>query len=73
MKSNLITIAGFSNTAEAGIVKGALEHAGIQVFLAYESTGSIPEITANFSSGILLQVREPDAPKAKEILSSFNS
>ncbi|WP_263411263.1 putative signal transducing protein [Terriglobus tenax] len=63
---DLVTVARFSNPAEADLAQGILESAGIEFFLSGEEASHL--IPASFGSR--LQVRRADEEAAKELLNN---
>ncbi len=65
---DLITIAKFSETFEANIVKGRLEEEGIECLLQNELIVNTIWMSSDAVGGIKLKVNPSDVQRAKEIL-----
>lgn len=70
MTENLVTIARYSTTYEANMVKSQLESAGIPAFVADEYTIGVNWLYSNALGGVKVQVPESLAPEALEILAA---
>jgi len=66
------TIAKFTYTSEALIIKGRLESDGIEVFLADNLTIDTDPLISNAIGGVKLKVLTEDVEKAREILNSIS-
>lgn len=69
----LVTVAAFSQPYQAELAKAHLESEGIQAFLSDEYVVGINWFLSNAVGGVTLQVAEPDAVAAREILSTDQS
>ena len=72
MKDSFFTIASFTYSSEAQVVKGRLESEGIMVFLANHYTVDTDPLISNAIGGVTLNVFDRDREKAQEILDSIN-
>ena len=72
MTENLVTIGRYSTPYEANMVKSQLESAGIPAFVADEYTVGMNWLYSNALGGVKVQVPEPLASKAQQILASEN-
>lgn len=72
MKDIFFTIASFTSSAEAQVVKGRLESEGIAIFLRDGHTVNTDPLISNAIGGVKLNVFERDREKAQEILDSIN-
>jgi len=70
MTDKLITIANFIEPFQANLARVKLESEGIKCFLGGENFVATYWLLSNADRGIKLQVRESDAKRALEILSS---
>jgi len=68
MSERLITVAVFTTGTQAHMARIALEDAGIACFIADENVATVNWLWTAAVGGIKLQVIEPDAPRAAEIL-----
>jgi hypothetical protein len=68
MAGRLVTIATFSESAQAHVARSALEAAGIQVALNNEETVSLFGSITTALGGIRLVVREEDEEQAVKVL-----
>ena len=66
------TVAVFTYSSEAKIIKGRLESEGIEVFLSDEHTIDTDPLVSNAIGGVKLKVLSDNAEKAAEILNSIN-
>jgi len=67
-QSDIVTIATFGTPYEAQLAKGLLEENGIMACVADEYTVGINWLYSNAVGGVRLQVAEPDAEWALELL-----
>lgn len=65
------TVARYQYTAEAHIIKGRLEHEGIEVFLSDNLTIDTDPLVSNAIGGVKLKVLAKDAMAAQHIISSI--
>ena len=72
MKDIFFTIATFTYSAEAQVVKGRLESEGIKVFLADHHTIDTDPLISNAIGGVKLNIYEKDREKALEIFDAIN-
>lgn len=72
MSQKFTTIAKYTYTSEALIIKGRLEADGIQVFLSDNLTIDTDPLVSNAIGGVKLKVFSEDADKAKDILNSIS-
>ncbi len=63
----LVTLASYFSPAEAFVARAALESAGLEAWVADESTGT----TYGVAVGTRLRVREEDEQSARELLEAF--
>ena len=70
MTEKLVTIATYADPIEANLAKIKLASEDIDCFLADENAVAVYWLAAGAMGGIKLQVKEADASKAAEILSS---
>ena len=68
MKNTFCTIATFTYTSEAQIIKGKLASEGIEVYLANEHTINTDPMASIAVGGVKLQVLNTQKEKALEIL-----
>ena len=68
-KLKIVTIAQCSMPTEAYILKGKLQSAGIQAFVADANTVGVNWFYSNAIGGVKVQVKEEDAVKALAIIS----
>lgn len=73
MQNTFSTIARYTYSSEAEIIKGRLEAEGIKVFLKDNITIDTDPLVSNAIGGIKLNVLTEDTAKAKEILQSISS
>ncbi len=66
------TIATFQYSTEAKIVKGRLEHEGIDVFISDDLTIDTDPMVSYAIGGVKLKVKTEDKDKAVSILKSIN-
>ena len=72
MDSTFVTVAVFTYSAEAGIIKGRLDAEGVETFLVDNLTIDTDPLVSNAIGGIKLKVRKEDEEKAREILATIN-
>lgn len=70
MSEKLVTIATFSQSVEADLVKSKLESEDIECFIADQNVIQWNWLYSNAVGGIKVQVRESDAKRALEIIRS---
>lgn len=70
MKENVLTLATFPNITEASIIQGKLARAGIESYVVDSNMNFTDSVPGDDFGGVLLNIREEDASKAQEILSS---
>ncbi len=68
MNSTFVTVARFTYSSEAKIIKGRLESDGIQTFLYDDITIDTDPLISNAIGGVKLKVAKEDEEKAKKIL-----
>lgn len=68
MNTRLVTVASFRDLPQALLAKGALDSTGIPCFLANENIVRLDWLLAGAVGGIRLQVPEPVAEKALQVL-----
>ncbi|MAX70571.1 MAG: hypothetical protein CMC76_05640 [Flavobacteriaceae bacterium] len=73
MQNTFSTIARYTYSSEAEIIKGRLEAEGIKVFLKDNITIDTDPLVSNAIGGIKLNVLAEDEAKAKDILKSISS
>ncbi|WP_406685459.1 DUF2007 domain-containing protein [Seonamhaeicola sp. MEBiC1930] len=73
MTDTFITIAKFTYSSEAQIIKGRLEADGIQVFLYDNITIDTDPLVSNAIGGVKLKVLSYQFEEAKNILDSINN
>jgi hypothetical protein len=66
--SKLVVLNSYSTRAEAELVKGALQAAGIPAMTQSDTVGGMREHIAWSGAGFQVLVREEDAPAAREAL-----
>ena len=66
----LVVVQSFGNRLEAELAKGVLEEAGIQAIIQGDTAGRMREHLAWSGAGFKILVREDDAAKARDVLSS---
>jgi hypothetical protein len=64
----LVVLNSYGNRAEAELVKGALEAAGIPAMTQADTVGGMREHIAWSGAGFQILVREDDAAAAREVL-----
>ena len=69
-KDDVVVVATFTGMDEAAVARGALEHEGIQTFLANEHLVAIAWQLSQATGGIRLSVAAKDAERARKILAS---
>ncbi len=69
---NLVTLASFSSSPQANLVKHALEEAGIPCFLNDENITSINPFLSPIVEGIKLHVSQDNLAEAKKVLAEFD-
>jgi len=67
---DLVVVATFIGMDEAAVARGALEHEGIQTFLANEHLVAIAWQLSQATGGVRLAVAAQDAQRARDILAS---
>jgi VIT1/CCC1 family predicted Fe2+/Mn2+ transporter len=72
MEQLFTTIAVFTYSSEAKIIKGRLESEGIEVFLSDELTIDTDPLVSNAIGGVKLKVFTENVEKANKILQSIN-
>lgn len=70
MVNNFVTVATFSNYVDANLAKQLLESAGIQCYLANESTLNTAWHLTVAVGWLKLQVHQADLEQAKDVLAS---
>ncbi|APY08632.1 hypothetical protein BWZ20_10100 [Winogradskyella sp. J14-2] len=73
MNNTFVTIARYTYSSEAQIIKGRLEAEGIRVFLKDNITIDTDPLVSNAIGGIKLNVLAKDESKAKDILKTISS
>lgn len=71
MSDSFETIATFTYSSEAQIIKGRLEADGIDVFLSDNFTIDTDPLVSNAIGGVKLRVKTEDVEKAKALLKSI--
>jgi hypothetical protein len=71
MTQDLVTVATFTTAIDAHLRKNLLEGEGIRAFLADELTGDRLLGGAAYG-GVKLQVAQPDAERARQILQAHD-
>ena len=71
MNETFVTIAKFTYSSEAQIVKGRLEADGIQVFLGDNFTVDTDPLVSNAIGGVKLKVYKEDEERARKVLSEI--
>jgi len=69
--ARLVTIAKFSQLIEAQLSRATLVGHGIEAFIADEQFATMNPLYLNALGGVRLQVREPDAVRAVEVLAAL--
>ena len=72
MKKTFETVAKFTYSSEAVIVKGRLESEGIPVFMTDHLTIDTDPLVSNAIGGVKLKVYTEDKIRAQEVLNSIN-
>lgn len=72
MNPTFVTVARFTYSSEAKIIKGRLESDGIQTFLYDDITIDTDPFISNAIGGVKLKVAKEDEEKAKNILASIS-
>lgn len=67
----MVTIKSFDNYFTANIILGKLQDAGIQCYLADETTATLYPVLLNAIGGIKLTVNENDVAEATDLLEKF--
>jgi hypothetical protein len=67
---NLVVVQSFGNRLEAELAKGVLEEAGIQAIIQGDTAGRMREHLAWSGAGFKILVREDDAARARDVLTS---
>lgn len=70
MTETFVTIATYTYSSEALIIKAKLESEGIPVFMTDSLTIDIDPLVSNALGGVRLKVKTKDEAKAKEVLGS---
>ncbi len=65
---DLVTVATFSDVAQAELARERLQLEGVQAFVLDDATGGVMPFMTNALGGIRVQVKPEDADKAREIL-----
>ncbi|WP_417871561.1 DUF2007 domain-containing protein [Winogradskyella sp.] len=73
MKETFVTIARFTYSSEAQIIKGRLEAEDIKVFLKDSITIDTDPLVSNAIGGVKLNVLAEDESKAKAVLNSISA
>ena len=73
MPDTFVTIARYTYSSEAQIIKGRLEAEGIEVFLRDNITIDTDPLVSNAIGGVKLKVLAKDEEKAREILNEMTS
>ena len=73
MKDTFVTIARYTYSSEAQIIKGRLEAEDIQVFLRDNITIDTDPLVSHAIGGVKLKVLATDENKAREILNSITN
>jgi len=68
----MITVASFDNIEQAELLKGQLEHAGIQAFLADAAVVTLNWMYSNAVGGVKVQIHEDDLERAKALLQELD-
>ena len=71
MQNTFTTIARYTYSSEAQIIKGRLEAEGIKVFLKDSITIDTDPLVSNAIGGVKLNVLAEDESKAKAVLNSI--
>jgi len=72
MEPTFVTIAVFTYSAEAGIIKGRLDAEGIETFLFDNLTIDTDPLVSNAIGGVKLKVRKENEAEARKILATIN-
>src|SRR5690606_22592813 len=72
MRNNFTTIARFTYSTEAQIIKGRLESCGIQALLQDNYTIDTDPLVSVAVGGVKLRVREEDVIEARHILEGIS-
>ena len=73
MDDELVTIVELYTPLDMEMVRGYLESAGIEVFVADEETARIATHLTPIIGGFKIQVRARDADRARELLAEAES
>ncbi|MCA0131439.1 putative signal transducing protein [Winogradskyella alexanderae] len=73
MQDTFVTVARYTYSSEAQIIKGRLEAEGIPVFLRDNITIDTDPLVSNAIGGVKLKVLARDKNKAKDILNSITN
>lgn len=65
-----VTVASFPDVAEAELAKERLELEGIVAFVVDAQTAGVMPYLTSSTGGVRVQVRQRDAARAREVLSS---
>ncbi|HXX66676.1 MAG TPA: DUF2007 domain-containing protein [Polyangiaceae bacterium] len=65
-----VTVASFPDVAEAQLAKERLELEGIVAFVVDAQTAGVMPYLTSSTGGVRVQVRQRDAARAREVLSS---
>lgn len=68
--AKLVLIGSYGSCAEAELVKGALEAAGVPVMTQADTVGGMREHIAWSGAGFQVLVREEDAAAARDVLAA---
>ncbi|MEM7185680.1 MAG: DUF2007 domain-containing protein [Bacteroidota bacterium] len=71
MSETFVTVAQFTYSSEAQIIRGKLESEGIPVFMADDLTIDIDPLVSNALGGVRLRVYSEDEERAREILDTI--
>ena len=71
MSNTFVTVAKYTYSSEALIIKGKLESEGIEVFMADSLTIDIDPLVSNALGGVRLKVLAQDEERAREILNTI--
>ncbi|MFC7356394.1 DUF2007 domain-containing protein [Jejudonia soesokkakensis] len=72
MDSTFITVATFTYSSEAKIIRGLLESEGIRTYLSDEHTIDTDPLVSNAIGGVKLNVARKDIDNATHILNSIS-
>jgi hypothetical protein len=71
--ADLVTVANYETAVQADLAKTLLQQNGITSVLADAETATVQPYFRFISGGVSLQVAEPDAAKAVEILRAYEA